>query len=124
METFQFYLQSGKQRNVAGAKQGEWVGWGTTVMLFLVKISLMKKKCETVRCRDATASYFFAKVCIEVLAHFHAVAVKLHSSTQNWLFGLPGRILCEHSPPPFDVKENDEHAPDFALYLSCLVRSR
>jgi hypothetical protein len=31
----------------------------------------------------------------EVFAHVHAVAIKRHSSMQNWLFGLPGRILCE-----------------------------
>jgi hypothetical protein len=37
--------------------QVRWVGWvGTTVTLFLVKNCLEKKKCETVRCRDATAS--------------------------------------------------------------------
>jgi hypothetical protein len=30
-------------------------------------------------------------------AHFQALAVKCHSSMQNWLFHLPGRILCEQS---------------------------
>jgi hypothetical protein len=35
MSAFQFYLQSGKHRNLG------WVG--TTVMLFLVKNSLVKK---------------------------------------------------------------------------------
>jgi hypothetical protein len=39
----------------------------------------------------------------------------------NWLFGLPGRILCEQ---PLDDKENYEHAVDFALHLSRLFRSR
>jgi hypothetical protein len=34
----------------------------------------------------------------EVFAYFHAVAVKRHNSIRNWLFGLPGRILCEQSP--------------------------
>jgi hypothetical protein len=32
------------------------------------------------RCRDATASSFVAKVQDEVFAHFHAVTVKRHSS--------------------------------------------
>jgi hypothetical protein len=49
MAALQFYLQSGKERKV---------GWfGTTVMLYLVKTSLLK--CEAVRCRNATASSFF-----------------------------------------------------------------
>jgi hypothetical protein len=51
-----------------------------------------------VRCRDATASSFIAKIHDEFLAHFHAVAVKRHSSMRNWLFGLPLRILCKQSP--------------------------
>jgi hypothetical protein len=50
-----------------------------------------------VRCRDATASSFVTKVRGEVFAHFHAVAIKRHSSVWNWLFSLPGRILCEQS---------------------------
>jgi hypothetical protein len=37
----------------------------------------------------------------------------------NLLFGVPGQIIN-----PLDVKENDEHALDFALYLSPLFRSR
>jgi hypothetical protein len=54
-----------------------------------------KRKCETVRCRDATASSIAAKVRGEVFAYFHTVAVKCHSSMQNRLFGMPGRFLCE-----------------------------
>jgi hypothetical protein len=34
----------------------------------------------------------------EVFSYFHAVAVEGQSSMRNWLFGLPGRILCEQSP--------------------------
>jgi hypothetical protein len=33
-----------------------------------------------VRCRDATASSSVAKVQGEVFAHFHAVAIKCHST--------------------------------------------
>jgi hypothetical protein len=51
-----------------------------------------------VNCRDATASSFVAKVRGEVFAHFHAVAVKHHSSMQNLLLGQPGRFLCQQSP--------------------------
>jgi hypothetical protein len=41
----------------------------------LVKNSLVKRRCETVRCHDSTASSFVAKVRGEVFAHFHTVAV-------------------------------------------------
>jgi hypothetical protein len=46
---------------------------------------------------DATTSSFVAKVQVEVFAHFHAVAIKFHSNMWNWLFCLPGWILCEQS---------------------------
>jgi hypothetical protein len=47
-------------------------------------------------CCDATASSFVAKVQGRVFANFRAI--KRHSYMTNWLFGLPGRILYEHSP--------------------------
>jgi hypothetical protein len=90
MAAFQFYLQSGKQRKVG------WVV--TTVIMFLVKIPLWKRKCVKVRCSDATASSFVAKVWGEVFAHFHAFAVKRQISMRNWLSGLPRRVLYEQSP--------------------------
>jgi hypothetical protein len=34
----------------------------------------------------------------KVFTHFHAVTVKHHHSMWNWLFGLPGQILCEQCP--------------------------
>jgi hypothetical protein len=42
---------------------------------------------------------------------------------RNWVFGLPGRIICEQSP--FEVKENYEHALEFTLRLSrpCWIRT-
>jgi hypothetical protein len=49
-------------------------------------------------CCDATASSFVAKVWGKVFAHFHAVAMKHHGRTQNWLLGLSWWILCEQSP--------------------------
>jgi hypothetical protein len=74
-----------------------------------------------VRCRDAKANSFVAKFRGKVLAHFHAVAVKRHSSMLNWLFGLSGRIILKNS---LDVKENYDHPLDFALHLSRLFQSR
>jgi hypothetical protein len=70
-------FQSGKQRNVG------WVGEDSHV-----GIPWWKRKHETVRCRDATASSFVAKVRGEVFAHFQAVAVKPHSSMRKLLFDL------------------------------------
>jgi hypothetical protein len=70
-----------------------------------------------VRCCDATTSSIFSKFPGEVFAHFHAVAIKRHSSMQNQLFGLSGRIFVNI---PLDIKENDEHALDFALQMSRL----
>jgi hypothetical protein len=113
MVAFQFYLQSGKQKIR--------VGVGRQSSCFGQKFPDEKWKCETVRCRDATAFSFIVKVQGGVFAHFHAVSANRHSSTWSWLFSLPGRVLCEQS---FDVKEYDEHAPDFALHLSRLLRSR
>jgi hypothetical protein len=66
-------------------------------MLFLVKNSMVKRKCETVRCHDAAASSFVTKVQGEVFAHFHKVTVKRHSSMRNSLFGTLGQILSEQS---------------------------
>jgi hypothetical protein len=64
-------------------------------MLFFGQRFPGEKDSETVRCRDATASSFVAKVRGEVFAHFHAVVVKRHCSVRNWLFSLPGRVLYE-----------------------------
>jgi hypothetical protein len=90
MAAFQFYFQSGKQR------REEWARDDSHVVS--AKIPWWKRKCETVCCHDATASNFVGKVRCEVFAHFHAVTVKCHSSMQNWLLGLPVRILYEQSP--------------------------
>jgi hypothetical protein len=51
-----------------------------------------------VHCHDATDGSFIAKVRVEVFAHSHTVAIKRRSSMRNWLFGMPGWILCEQSP--------------------------
>jgi hypothetical protein len=90
MVSFQFHVQLGKQKKVG------WVG--KTVMLIWSKISWWKNKCDTVCCRDAAASSLVTKIQGEIFAHFYAVAVICHSSMQNWLFYLLGRILCEQFP--------------------------
>jgi hypothetical protein len=61
MAAFQFYLQSRKEMVV------------DSHVVFGHKFPCEKSMCETVRCRDATASSFVAKVRGEVFAHFHAV---------------------------------------------------
>jgi hypothetical protein len=73
-------------------------------MLFLVKNFLVKKEVETVRCRDARASSFVAKVRGEVFSHFHAVVC--------------GIDCLAFQDKLFDAKENDEHALDVASHLS------
>jgi hypothetical protein len=89
LEAYRFYFQSSKQECRVG---GEWKS-----CCFWSEIPCWKRKGETVNCCDETVSYFVTKVRGEVLAHFHAVAVKRHSSRWNLLFSLPGRILCEQS---------------------------
>jgi hypothetical protein len=79
-------------------------------MLFLVK-----------KIPWCNSQFFCRQIWSEVLAHFHAIAVKRPSSMRNRLFSLPRRVLCEQS---LDIKEIDEHALDFAPYLSGIFRSR
>jgi hypothetical protein len=55
-----------------------------------------------VHCRDITFSSFVATVQGDVLAHFHAVAMKHHNIMWNWLSGMSGRILCEQA---LDIKK-------------------
>jgi hypothetical protein len=63
-------------------------------VLILSKFPWWNRKC----CHDATAISFDSKVRGEVITHFYAVAVKLYSSMQNWLFSLPELILCKQTP--------------------------
>jgi hypothetical protein len=57
---------------------GEWQS-----CCILSNIPWRGKKCASVRCCDATASYFVAKVRGEVFAHFNAVAVERNSSMRT-----------------------------------------
>jgi hypothetical protein len=100
MAAFQSYLQVAEKRNV------EWMGDNSHVA------AGEKRERETMHCCDTTASSSVAKVWCEVFAHFHASAIKCHSSMRNWLFGLPGRCqrkwwacpwLCSSPLSPFLV---------------------
>jgi hypothetical protein len=62
-----------------------------TVMLFLVKTNMVKKKIW-----DGALSWRNSRC--EVFTYFPTVAIKSHSSMRNSLSGLPGQILCEQSP--------------------------
>jgi hypothetical protein len=112
MAVFQYYLQSGNQKSGMGGERQSSRFWS--------KIPYWKWKCEMVRCCDATPSYFVAKVRGEVFANFHAVAVRRKSNMRNWLF-----LTCYDElfvSNLLHMKENDEHALDFSLHLSCLFR--
>jgi hypothetical protein len=76
--------------------------WGTDSMVGGGR-PWWKRKCEMVYCRDATASSFVPKVRDEVFALDCLIC-------QDEFFNL------------LDVKENDEHAHDFALHLSRLFQ--
>jgi hypothetical protein len=95
MAAFQFYLQSGKLK--------VWPVGDDSHVVFVKKILWWKRECETARYHDATASFWLPKFNAKSL-QFHEVTVKHHSSMRNWLFGLPGWILCEQSP---DITENE-----------------
>jgi hypothetical protein len=86
MAAFQFYLQSGKQRNA------KWMGVHSHVV-FGQKFPSKKGIVRWVRCRDATASSSVTKVRGEVFAHFHMVTVICHSSMQNWLLACQDNSL-------------------------------
>jgi hypothetical protein len=66
-----------------GETEKSRAGGDDSHIVFGKKIPWLKRKCETVYCRDATASYFVAKVPGEVFAHFYAVPVKRYSSIGN-----------------------------------------
>jgi hypothetical protein len=53
--------------------------------------------CDSTSITSTMSNGLFAKVRGEVITHFHAVTRKRHNM-QNWLLGLPGRILCEQYP--------------------------
>jgi hypothetical protein len=44
------------------------------------------------------SQFFYRQILGRSLRKFSCNHHKCHSSMWNWLFGLPGRILCVHSP--------------------------
>jgi hypothetical protein len=74
-------------------------------MLFLVKNSLVNKKVPDGALSWCKASSFVVEVRGKVLTHFHAVAVKHHSSMQNWCQRKCWACswLCSSSILPFSV---------------------
>jgi hypothetical protein len=88
---------------------------------FARKFPGKKESCEMMPCQDATAISFVINVRRgEVLTHFHAVTIKV-----TVVYGID----CLDCHDEFfmnnlrDIKENDEHAPHFALHLSALNRA-
>jgi hypothetical protein len=73
-----------------------------------------------VRCSDAKASSFVAKVRSEILAHFHAVALKVTVICGIDCLACQNDLVVKN---PHYVKEIDEHAHDFVLHLSRLFRA-
>jgi hypothetical protein len=86
-------------------------------MLFMGKKFPGEKGSETVSC-DARASSFVAEIRGEAFAQFHAVAVERHTVSCG-----TDCLACQDDFI-YDVKENYEHALDFALHLSRLLRHR
>jgi hypothetical protein len=88
-----------------------------TDMFLLLKDPWLK----TVRCRDAIASYFFTKVRDEVFVHFHAVALNVTVVCRIDKVAYRDEFLVNNS---LKIKENYEHALDFAPQMSRLCSFR
>jgi hypothetical protein len=86
MAVFQLYRQPGKQRRAG------WVG--TTVMLFWVKNSPMRKQMWDGALSSCNNQFFCRQSSGRSLRTFP----RSHSSTWNWLFDLPGWVLCQQFP--------------------------
>jgi hypothetical protein len=103
--------------------QGNRETWGVwrQQSCFWPKIQCLKKgKCEEVRCRDKTASYFVANVRGEVLEHFLSVAANVTSICRNDSLDCQDKFFVRN---PFDVEENDERFLDSVLPPSSLLLS-
>jgi hypothetical protein len=87
MAAFQFSLNR-------GTRKIGWVG-GRQSCCFRQKNSLLKKEVW-----DGVLSWCNSQLfCRQSLRpHLHTVAKRRRSSMPNWLFCLPGRILCELYP--------------------------
>jgi hypothetical protein len=90
------------------------VGGGWQLILFLVKNSLVKKEMWDGVLSWCNSQFFCGQSSEQTLHIFSHIHYKRHSGMWNWLFSLPGRILCEQSPW---CQRNDDHALDFAPHF-------
>jgi hypothetical protein len=110
-----------KQRKVTG-DQVRWVGWvGTTVMLFLVKNSLLEKEVWDGALSWCNSQFFcrqsswwslrtFSRSCRRMSQQYVELTVRPARTNSVWTI-------------PLIVKENDEHTRDLVLHLAHLSRS-
>jgi hypothetical protein len=92
---------------------------GESCCFWLKKIPWWKRKCETAHCHDATASSLVAKVRGEVFTHFYTVSVqRLTVVCGIDCLACQVKLFVNN---PLDVKENYEHADNFALHLSLFL---
>jgi hypothetical protein len=89
-QPFNFIVNRGSRE-----KQG---GWSDSHVLFGKEFPGEKGSVRRCIVMMQQPVVFGAKFRGEVLAYFHAVAVKGPSSMLNWLFCLTGRIFCLESP--------------------------
>jgi hypothetical protein len=74
--------------------QGSTVGGGRQPFFALPETDWVRNEGEMGRCHGEAARSILARVRGGDFAHFHAVAAKHHSRTQNSQFGLLGLVLC------------------------------
>jgi hypothetical protein len=121
MVAFQFFLQSRKQKKVAGGQVRwvDWVGDDTCV------VSGQKFPNENKMWNSAVLwcnSQFFCRQNLGWSLHtFSCSRCKHHNSMRHYCLASHNELFVNN---PFNVKENDEHTLDFAFHLSCLFQSR
>jgi hypothetical protein len=98
-------------------------GWGTKVVLFMVKNSLVKNKVRdgALSWCNATASSFGVKVRDEVFTHFQAVAVKRTEVCEIGCLACQDGFFVNN---PLDVKENMSMLLTFLFTSLTFSRSR
>jgi hypothetical protein len=90
-------------------------------MLPLVKNSLMKEKCEMRDSRDETANSLSQTFAVKSLHIFMQSPKIVTIVCRNDCLACQDEFFVNS---PLDIKENYEHALDFAHHLSHLSRSR
>jgi hypothetical protein len=114
MAAFQFYLQFGKQRKVG------WVGNNSHAVFG--QNSLIKKELWDGTLSSCNSEFFYRQSSRRSLRIFSRSGRKV---SQNYVeLILWATRTNSFVNNPFDVKENYEHALDFAFHLFRLFRSR